>query len=70
MRSKVQPFCLKEGELTVNNLNYSDAGQYTCAARNILGSSEATCNLSVRGKRKTETIIRKFNTQLLNSNDL
>ena len=32
-------------------LNYSDAGQYTYAARNILGSSEATGNLFVRGKR-------------------
>ena len=39
------------GELVVRNLSYSDAGQYTCHARNILGSSEATGNLSVRGKR-------------------
>ena len=37
------------------NLNYSDAGQYICHARNILGSFEATGNLSVRGKRKIET---------------
>ena len=42
---------IKEGELIVRNLNYSDAGPYTCAARNILGSSEATSNLTVRGKR-------------------
>ena len=63
-------YLIKEGELIVNNLNYSDAGQYTCHAKNILGSSEATGNLSVRGKSKTETIIRRFNTQLLNSNDL
>ena len=63
-------YLIKEGELIVNNLNYSDAGQYTCHAKNILGSSEATGNLSVRGKRKTENIIRRFNTQLLNSNDL
>ena len=44
-------YLIKEAELIVNNLNYSDAGQYTCAARNILGSSEATGNLSVRGTR-------------------
>ena len=41
--------------MIVKNLNYSNAGQYTCAARNILGSFEATGNLTVRGKRKIET---------------
>ena len=45
-------YLIKEGELIVTNLNYSDAGQYTRAARNILGSSVATTNLSVRGKRE------------------
>ena len=44
-------YLIKEGELIVRNLNYSDAGPYTCASRNILGSSEATSNLSVRGER-------------------
>ena len=44
-------YLIKEGELIVRNLNYSDVGPYSCAARNILGSSEATANLSVRGQR-------------------
>ena len=44
-------YLIKVGELVIRNLNYSDAGQYTCHARSILGTSEATGNLSVRGKR-------------------
>ena len=43
-------YLIKLGEFTVKNLNYRDAGQYTCHAKNILGSSETTGGLSVRGK--------------------
>ena len=43
-------YLIKEGELTIKKLNYSDAGQYTCSATNILGSSEASGNLYVRGE--------------------
>ena len=45
-------YLIKEGELIVKNLNYSDSGQYACHARNIRGSSQVTGNLSVRGEKK------------------
>ena len=41
---------IKVGEFIVKNLNYRDAGQYTCHAKNILGSSDVTGSLTVRGK--------------------
>ena len=44
---------VREGGLIVRNLNYNDTGQYTCAAKNILGSSEASGNLTIRGKKIT-----------------
>ena len=47
-------YLVKEGELVVRNLNYGDAGQYTCVSRNILGTSEASGNLKVRGKKKNK----------------
>ena len=47
-------YLVKEGELVVRNLNYGDAGQYTCVARNILGTSEAFGNLKVRGKNNNK----------------
>ena len=47
-------YLVKEGELVVRNLNYGDAGQYTCVSRNILGTSEASGNLKVRGKKNNK----------------
>ncbi|CAH3154359.1 unnamed protein product [Porites evermanni] len=35
-------YLVKKAELIIRNPNYSDAGQYKCAARNILGSYEAS----------------------------
>ena len=38
---------IKKGELIIKSLNYSDAVLYTCVATNILGSYEASRNLTV-----------------------
>ena len=39
-----------DAELNIKHLNYSDVGQYTCVATNILGSHQASGNLTVRGE--------------------
>ena len=57
-------YLVKKGELIVRNLNYSDVGQYTCAARNILGTFEASGNLTVQGKKKTDATKKAVNKPL------
>ena len=47
-------YLVKKAELIIRNLKYSDAGQYKCVTRNILGSSEASGNLKVRGKKNNK----------------
>ena len=59
-------YMIKVGEFIVKNLNYRDAGQYTCHAKNILGSSEATGSLSVRGKSCLIMIIDAWKGRGLN----
>ena len=59
-------YLIKVGEFTVKNLNYRDAGQYTCHAKNILGSSETTGSLSVRGKSCLVMIIEACKGRGLN----
>ena len=46
---------VNDGALTIKQLNYSDAGRYSCAATNILGSHEGSGNLTVRGKNVIST---------------
>ena len=41
---------IEEGKLTIKYLNYTDAGKYNCVATNILGSSNGSATLTVRGK--------------------
>ena len=43
-------YSVERGELTVINLNYTDAGRYTCVATNILGSASGSGNLKVLGE--------------------
>ncbi len=51
-----------DGELNIKHLNYSDAGQYTCVATNILGSQNASGNLTVRGKNNNLNVILQLQT--------
>ena len=44
-------YLVREGQLVVRNLSFNDTGQYTCVAKNILGSSKASGNLTVRSKK-------------------
>ena len=44
-------YLVKEGDLVVTNLNYNDTGRYTCVAKNILRSSEASGGLTVWSKK-------------------
>ena len=60
-------YLVREGELVVRNRNYNDTGQYTWAAKNIIGSSEASGNLTVRSKKKFffSTINNRLNKALI-----
>lgn len=42
--------------LTVNMLEESDAGNYTCIATNVAGSDECSASLTVRGQSKYSKI--------------
>ena len=43
-------YSIEEGILIINKLKFSDAGQYSCVATNVLGTDEVSRNLTVRGK--------------------
>ena len=42
-------YAVGDGKLVVRELQYSDAGKYTCIARNILGVAQKVATLIVRG---------------------
>ena len=58
---------IKSGGLIIKRLNYSDAGPYTCAATNILGSHEGSGNLTVRGEKLNYARLGDiYNSSMLN----
>ena len=63
-------YLVRDGELVVRNLNYNDTGQYTCAEKNTLGSSDASGNLTVRSKKNIFFFYGKqpFKQDLLKAN--
>ena len=63
-------YLIRDGELVVRNLNYNDTGQYTCAEKNNLGSSDASGNLTVRSKKNIFFLYGKqpFKQDLLKAN--
>ena len=63
-------YLVRDGELVVRNLNYNDTGQYTCAEKNTLGSSDASGNLTVRSKKNIFCFYGKqpFKQDLLKAN--
>ena len=58
-------YLIREEELVVRNLNYNDTGQYTWAAKNIVGSSEASGNLTVRSKQPFKQGLLQANLAVL-----
>ena len=63
-------YLVRDGELVVRNLNYNDTGQYTCAEKNTLGSSDASGNLTVRSEKNIFFFYGKqpFKQDLLKAN--
>ena len=48
--SNPKRYTLTNGRLTIAHTIYEDAGVYTCIANNIVGNSQATVTVTIRGK--------------------